>query len=482
MQFTSIRFLILLSVAALGCRMFQGRGRYLWLFGMNVCFYVSWKPLYGLFLAFSILITWGCGIVMERQDKKRSLLCLCLLLNLSILFFFKYTRFAMTNLERLSRWLGGSYKGPGFDLLLPLGISFYTFQSLGYVIDVFRGTVPAERNLLKYALFVSFFPQICAGPIGRAGDLMPQIERNKEPDWEDVRVGFAHMLWGYFMKMVLADRIAMGVNQVYGHYGDYGTFALAMTTMLFGVQIYCDFAGYSEIAVGAARVMGYRLKGNFSQPYFAENTVDFWRKWHISLSTWFRDYVYIPLGGNRCGKWKQYRNIMVVFIVSGLWHGAGWKYVIWGALHGGYQIVGISTKKLRDKWKKRLEINTECFSYHLFQKAVTFCLVDFAWIFFQAPGGRAALGIIKRILLPSYWFEGTLNVGLNGKNLAVVMAGTLVVLAVDYLRSKGGALEKFQRQNVIFRYGIYYLGIMAVMIFGIYGPGYDPSQFIYSQF
>lgn len=228
--------------------------------------------------------------------------------------------------------------------------------------------------------------------------------------------------------------------------------------------------------------MGYRLKGNFSQPYFAENTVDFWHRWHISLSTWFRDYIYIPLGGSRHGRWKQYRNIMIVFITSGLWHGAGWKFVIWGGLHGFYQIVGFSTRELRDKWKKRLEINTDCFSYHLFQKVITFCLVDFAWIFFQAPGGRAAFGIIKRIILPTYWHKGSLSLGLNGMNLAVVFAGILIVLAVDYLRSKGELLEKFQRQNVLFRYGIYYIGIIIVVIFGIYGSGYNPAQFIYSQF
>lgn len=482
MQFTTIEFLIFLAIAAVGGYIIPLKWKYLWLLVMNFIFYMIWNPLYVLFLIYSILVTWAGALSLQRAERRKLVLWICGLLNLSILFWFKYSGFAFHNLERCMTYLGITFKAPTVDLLLPLGISFYTFQSLGYMMDVYKGKISAQKNLAQYALFVSFFPQICAGPIERAGNMLPQISQPCRPDWDRIRSGLTHMIWGYFMKMVLADRIAMGVSQVYGNYMNYGSVPLAAATFLFGIQIYCDFAGYSEIAIGAAKILGFRLMENFRQPYFAENIVDFWRRWHISLSTWFRDYLYIPLGGSRCRTWKRYRNILIVFLASGIWHGAGWNFILWGAIHGFYQIAGIGTREIRDKWKRKLEINTDCFSYHLFQKIVTFCLVDFAWIFFQAPGAKAALGIIMRIISPRYWFRGPLSVGINLKNLAVVALGAMVMLAIDWLRSQGGLMERFQSQNVLFRYAVYYIGIVTVLIFGIYGPGYDPSQFIYSRF
>lgn len=313
----------------------------------------------------------GGGIFLT---SKKFALAVCIVLNLAVLFFFKYNKFFFENVERVLRIIFHiQFTRPKFDVLLPVGISFYTFQALGYVIDVYRDDINAEKNFFRYALFVSFFPQLVAGPIERSQNLLTQLAQKHKPNFEQMRDGLLLMLWGFFLKIVLADRIAIFVDTIYGDINKYGGWYLIVATVLFAVQIYCDFAGYSTIATGASEILGIRLMENFNAPYFSQSVSEFWRRWHISLSSWFRDYVYVPLGGNRKGTLRKYVNIMIVFLVSGLWHGAGWSYVAWGGLNGAYQVIGSVLKPLRDKTVAILGLHRDSFAHKMAKTFLLLC-------------------------------------------------------------------------------------------------------------
>lgn len=336
MLFNSIDFLVFFPIVALIYFIFPRRIRYIWLLLSSYYFYMCWDPVM-IFLLWGVtLISWLLGLGLERtvvrsRATKGFLAAGCVIL-LGVLGYFKYTGFVVQSMNRLLEFVS-LHPIPQHDVILPVGISFFTFQALGYVIDVYRGNVKAEKNILRYALFVAFFPQLLSGPIGRAESLLKQIWEDSERvvwNYERIVSGLIVMLWGFFLKLVIADRAAILVDQVFQNYQQYQMVALCVGAVVYAIQIYCDFMGYSTIALGAARVLGFELIDNFNTPYFASSVSDFWRRWHISLSTWFRDYLYIPLGGNRHGKWKQYRNILITFAVSGLWHGASWNFVIWG--------------------------------------------------------------------------------------------------------------------------------------------------------
>ena len=299
---------------------------------------------------------------------------------------------------------------PNFDVLLPVGISFYTFQALSYTMDVYRGDIKAQKHLGKYALFVSFFPQLVAGPIERSAHLLPQFDEEFKFDYTRVKDGLLLMLWGLFKKIVIADRLAIVVNTVYNNPKNFNGFSLVVATIFFAFQIYCDFSSYSDIAIGSAKVMGYDLMKNFNRPYFSKSISEFWRRWHISLGTWFKDYLYFPLGGSRVTKWKKYRNIMIVFLTSGLWHGASGNFVIWGAIHGIYQLIESELKPVGDFIAAKFKINKNTFGHKSFKAITTFILVDFAWIFFRANNVNDAKYIITSIVQTfSIWdlFNGT---------------------------------------------------------------------------
>ena len=301
---------------------------------------MAWNPKYALLLAASTVITYLSGLLIVRsnelEDEQKRIFQRKLWVSLSfsssllILFFFKYFDFAVENVNQIFSRIGIQTISPAFDVLLPVGISFFTFQALSYTMDVYRGEIFAERNLAKYGLFVSFFPLLIAGPIERSKNLLVQVHEKHDFDYDNAKNGLLLMLWGYFQKIVVADNAAVVVNSIYNNYWEYSGALIAVATFLFAIQIYCDFSGYSDIAKGAAQTMGFRAVSNFKQPYFATSIQDFWRRWHISLSTWFRDYLYIPLGGSRCSTLKRYRNIMVTFLVSGFWHGASWNFLVWG--------------------------------------------------------------------------------------------------------------------------------------------------------
>jgi len=434
---------------------------------------MNWEPTYAILIFFSTVVTYLCAYKVEKIEKKslkKQYLVASIVINLSILFLFKYYNFFNTSVFGLLEDLGLRMQLPEFKYLLPVGISFYTFQAVGYTVDVYRGDIKHEKHFGVYALFVSFFPQLVAGPIERAKNLLPQFKAFKKFDYEKAVVGIKLMVWGFFMKLVVADRLAIYVNSVYGNAEFHSSITLITATIFFAVQIYCDFAGYSNIAIGCAKVMGFDLMTNFRRPYFAQSCAEFWQRWHISLSTWFRDYVYIPLGGNQVSKTRNYANLMITFLVSGLWHGANWTYVIWGGLNGLYQsvfkIFGIKPSKKEYSQKAALMYFSNVF--------LTFVLICFSWIFFRANSFAHAVTIIKR--MGSEF--GPIFIGDNSSFVYGVFGILLLFL-------KDGVDEFFPTKKLFFnssnswvRTISYAAIVILIMLIGVF----DGGQFIYFQF
>lgn len=492
MLFNSYSFMVFFPVVTL-CYFFMPRkARYVWLLIASYYFYMSWSPKYAVLIMGSTILTYGAALLMQKLPSKKRIALICsIVLNFSLLFLFKYFDFFLQNINYLLSLLHISLIQKPFDVLLPVGISFYTFQAVGYTVDVYRGEIQAERNFLRYALFVSFFPQLVAGPIERSKNLLTQmnaLEKIRVWDYERITQGFVLMLWGFFLKMVIADRAAFFVDQVYDYYWMYGGVECILAAILFSFQIYCDFAGYSFIAIGAAQVMGVKLMENFAAPYLANSIRDFWRRWHISLSTWFRDYLYIPLGGNRVSRIRKYANLMVTFLVSGLWHGAKWNFVFWGGIHG---IFLIFEDILRPYWEKVIHmkgIKTSGIGYSFCQITLTFSLVTFAWIFFRVKNISDAMLFIEKIFLdwnPWVLFDESLyRIALSRMEWGILVGAIIVLLLADSIRfQKGITIEKFLHEEFLpFRWLVLLLLFFSIAIFGIYGPGYDPKQFIYFQF
>lgn len=502
MLFNSIDFLIFFPIVTLVYFVLPRRVRYIWLLAASYFFYMCWNPAYIILIFLSTAITYVCGRIigklkntagMEEDKQKRRMKAVVaagILSNIGILVYFKYTNFLIETLNSiLAKFHIAALNG--FDILLPVGISFYIFQALGYLIDVYRGTTKAEHNFLKYGLFVSFFPQLVAGPIERSANLLGQIQEepsHKLWDYQRVTSGLTLMLWGFFLKVVIADRAAVLVNTVFAGYEGYQMTALATGAVAFAIQLYGDFGGYSMIAIGAAKVLGFQLMENFNTPYFATSVTGFWRRWHISLSTWFRDYVYIPLGGSRCGKLKKYRNLLITFGISGLWHGANWTYVVWGLLQGVYQIVEKELAPLVRKINDKCHTRTDSFGYRFFRGLVTFLLVDLSFIIFRADSLHQAVHYIKRMVLYRDWWslfnQQVYTLGLDIREMHILGFALLALLLVELLKyRKGELLDAFlQRQWIVFRWCILLILFFACIVFGYYGPGFDSSQFIYFQF
>lgn len=500
MLFNSFSYLIFFPIVVLLYFAFPHRVRYIWLLIASYFFYMSWNPKYALLMALSSFVTYLSGLLIGRENtfldqgdnpqalfRKKFWVFASMAINLSILFLFKYFYFFLDNINRVLAQLNMEMITPAFDIILPVGISFYTFQALSYTMDVYRGEIYVEKNFFRYALFVSFFPQLVAGPIERSKNLLVQINQRHYFDFQRVKSGLLLMFWGLFLKLVVADRVAILVNTVYQDYQVYHGLVLVLATFFFGIQVYCDFYSYSIIAKGSAQVMGFKLMDNFQQPYFARSTTEFWRRWHISLSTWFRDYLYIPLGGNRKGTARKYLNIMIVFLVSGLWHGANWTFVVWGLLHGSFQVIGQMTRSFRDRVADFLRINRQNKLYFLGQILITYLLVNFAWIFFRAPNLTVALSVIKGSLTDfnlAFLRDGTIfNLGIGRADFYLLLISLLLVFIVSIIQyQKISIRNKFFQQNIILRWAISLGLIFSIIIFGVYGPGYSASQFIYFQF
>ena len=511
MLFNSIDFLIFFPIVVLVYFILPKRIKYIWLLIASYYFYMGWNAKYALLLFFSTAVTYLSGVAMDISDnglpwkktqgtesgkaekagislrRKKIIVAVSFILNLSILFIFKYLDFATDLLTFIFGKAGIALTVPRFDILLPVGISFYTFQALSYTMDVYRGEIYAERNFLRYALYVSFFPQLVAGPIERSKNLLKQLAVPQRFDYVRARDGLYLMLWGYFLKIVMADRIAVVVDRIYDGYEVYPGWYLIAGTVFFAFQVYCDFAGYSTIAIGAAKILGIDLMENFNAPYTSMSIAELWRRWHISLTTWFRDYVYFPLGGSRKGRLRKDINIMIVFLVSGLWHGAGMHYVAWGGINGLYQVIGERLKPIRARIATALHVKTDVLTFKLYKVAATFLLTLFSDIFFRANNMAAAGAIITSIFTthnPWILIDGSLyTLGLGPTEFRFMLLCIGVLIFADICKRMGICIrEIIGRQGYVFRVLFLVFAVTFLLTFGIWGPGYDAASFIYFQF
>ena len=486
MLFNSAQFLIFFPIVVLIYYLLPKRIRIYWLLPASYYFYMCWNVKYVLLILTSTLVTYGCGRLLAGK-KEKWVVWLGMLVNLGILGYFKYFNFFLDTIGSLAKAFHVELNVPQYDILLPVGISFYTFQALGYMIDVYRGEIEAERNFFRYALFVSFFPQLVAGPIERSGNLLSQLKEDEKFSFDGIREGLMLMLWGFFLKIVLADRIAIFVDRVYGEPTSFGGWYIVMATIFFGVQIYCDFYGYSVIAKGAAKILGIRLMENFDAPYLATSVGEFWRRWHISLTSWFKDYLYIPLGGSRKGVARKYINKLIVFLVSGLWHGASLSFVVWGGINGLYQVIGEALMPLRDRLVRVLRLNRDSIGHRILHAVVTFVLVDFAWLFFRA-GTMEQAGIMLREMFsvrnPWILMDGSIYLcGLDAKNFWLMIICMGVLLFADLCKYRKISLTQvITKQDLWCRYLVLIFAVCFILVFGIWGSGYDAAGFIYFQF
>ena len=532
MTLTSFNFLLFFASLFFLYYIIPKKLQWVLLLGANILFYLSAGLKPAVFIAFTtVTIYVGALLIANMAQKqrllannagelsskeirahnakklereKRLVLIAVIVLNLGILAFLKYFNFFAENVNQLFAFVGVLAKLPTFKLFLPLGISFYTFQAVGYLIDVSREVCEPQRNFAKFALYCSYFPSVMQGPINRYNDLSPQLFQPHHFNYTQVTFGMQRMLWGFFKKLVIADRLALFVNQVYGNWQDYTGFQFVIAAIFFTFQLYTDFSGCMDIVIGASQVLGIRLPENFQTPFFSKSISEFWRRWHITLGAWFKDYMFYPMlksnffqkmtdtNKKRFGKklakaLTTYAGLFILWFVMGLWHGASWKFIIGtGLLHWFYVVSGEVCAPIFKKTIAFFKINTDCFSWRLFQSLRTFCLVTLGFVFFRADGFMTALRICKRTLLnfnPWVFFDGTLlTMGLDGKDFTVAVIALLILLVVSILQQKIHIREKLAEQNLVFRWAILYILFFTVIIFGIYGPGYDATEFIYRQF
>ena len=485
MLFNSIEFLIFFPIVLglyLAC---PDRYRWALLLAASYYFYAAWKLEYVLLIIVSTLIGYVTALDMARRTQRSAriaLLLASLSANLGILFAFKYFNFFNDSLRAALDSFNILYDAPLFQALLPVGISFYTFQIVSYSIDVYRGRLEPERHLGIFALFVAFFPQLVAGPIERAGHMLPQFRRPF--DFEAARAvsGLRLILWGMFQKVVIADRLGLYVDAVYNNPTAYQGWPIVVATFFFAFQIYCDFAGYSNIAIGLARVMGFDLIENFKQPYFAVSPADFWRRWHISLSTWFRDYVYIPLGGRRVAVGRWYINLLIVFLVSGLWHGANWTFVMWGGLHGLYVVVELATQNVRAGLARWLRLDRFPTLPAITGGLLTFSLICLTWLFFRANSMSDALLLLNRLTpLTNFGELTTPWSGLAGpplQHMTLALGLIALLLAVELLQIRGWQAPILRQRPLWLRWAAYLGLALSILNLGVT----EAAPFIYFQF
>ena len=489
MKFNSIQFLIFFPLVATAYFSLPHRWRWFLLLGASYLFYASWNPKYIVVLFTMTAIGYISGRLLERENARPAtrqlILTLSLLASLGVLFFFKYFDLSNRVLHVVFDQLGISHLIPGFNILLPLGISYFTFQTMSYTIDVYRGVVKAERHLGIYALFIAFFPQVTAGPIARANQLLPQFHTAHNPDYEQVVSGLQRMAWGFFKKLVIADRLAFVVNTAYGDPTAYTGFPLILATYAFAFQVYCDFSAYADIAIGAARVMGLKLQENFDQPYYAQSIPEFWRRWHITLYNWLRDYIFYPLSRllrrsklGSSGILAVGLPPMLTMLASGLWHGTDWTFLIWGALHGIFMVFSVLWNRRNFSLRLPLPLPTQV--VNAIKTLATFHLVCFTWVFFRASTLSDAIYIVQHLfvnpnssvspsaLMPGGWFEWI-----------IVLLAILVMEIVHWKQKEGSSLrEVIRRQPAWLRWSIYYALVLVIFMFGKFGAG----EFIYARF
>lgn len=481
MLFNSFDFLVFFPLVTLLYFLIPHKFRWALLLAASCVFYMFFIPVYILILAITILIDYFAGMYIEKSEgKKRKLyLIISIISTCLVLFIFKYFNFFNANFAAIATFFHLNYPVEFVNIILPIGLSFHTFQSLSYVIEVYRRKQKAEKNFGIYSLYVMFYPQLVAGPIERPQNLLHQFYEKHNFDYQRVADGLKLMAWGLFKKVVIADRLAIAVNKVYGNPSEYSSFQLAIATVFFAFQIYCDFSGYSDMAIGAAKVMGFKLMKNFNLPYFSKSISEFWKRWHISLSTWFRDYLYISLGGNRVVKWRWYFNLFITFTVSGLWHGANWTFVIWGALNGFYLVFAIWTNGLKEKIHSVLKTENIPGLYSVFQILTTFILTCVAWVFFRAKDVHEAFYILAHIFNKSESNNVMIaNSEFTVQDFTLSIVLILFLSFVSFHRRNKSIIAYFMNKSVWLRYSVYLLLISTIFYLGVF----EETQFIYFQF
>lgn len=483
MSFVNLQFwaLFLPLCFLLYALMRSARGQNLVLLLASLVFYASYDFKYVLLLLACTAVTYLGGLMGDR-DKR--IYIAAAVLDLAVLLVFKYTGFVLGSIGAVLGRFGLTLSLP--DILLPVGLSFYVFQSCSYLFDLYNGKVEPERDIISCGLFVCFFPTVISGPIQKSRDLLPQIRQKRQLRYEDFSFFLLCFLWGAFLKLVIADRLALMTDKLFLEYYDYHGLVLMAGSLAYTVQIYADFAGYSYMAIAISQLFGFRLADNFRQPYLAISIQDFWRRWHISLTSWFTEYLYFPLGGSRRGSLRRYGNIIIVFLVSGLWHGAAWSFVLWGALHGFYQVFGHLTRPYRTALYEKLGLNRESGAFKAGQRFVTFSLVSFAWIFFRSGSLIKALVYCRNMLTvlePWALFDGSLAaLGITGLDWAVLLLAVALLCLVSALREKGYTSQCLLKQGLAARALVCWALFMAVLIFGAYGGEYSAGAFIYAGF
>ena len=455
--------------------------RWIVILGANAWFYICYDVRYLAVILVTMVASYLCGIRIEGQDdikKKKTIMITGVIVTLSLLLVFKYLNFALYTVAKVLNVLSIPMQETTLKLIMPAGISFYTFMAVGYIADVYKGKVKAERHFGKYAIFVSFFPNISSGPIERAGHFIPQIDREKTFDYDSVVYGARLLLLGLIKKIVIADMMTKYVDEVFNKVPEHYGICFAWATLLYTFQIYCDFSGYSDMAVGVARMLGFDLISNFRQPYLAGSIKEFWGRWHISLSTWFRDYVYIPLGGNRCSKVRRDINLLITFLCSGLWHGASWTFVLWGGIHGVCQIIENRIKEavgLTREKEKALKGPVK-----LLLTLLTFCIVSYAWMFFRANSISEAL-YAARSMFTDFSLRGAMTqMTMSGKSVLKTTGAILLLMIYDHFNEKKDLLREMNRLNPVFRFAVYVLS--AIVVIALKVNNSYAQEFIYFKF
>ena len=488
MLFNSLQFVVFFIVITSLYFILSHKYRWLLLLFASCFFYMFFKPIYILILGFTIVIDYFAGILIENEnmpDKKTKYLIVSIIANVGVLAVFKYYNFINSNIDGLGILLGFKNPIPYLQILLPIGLSFHTFQAMSYTIEVYWGRQKAERHFGIYALYVMFYPQLVAGPIERPQNMIHQFHEEKFFNYSNAVTGLRLMMWGMFKKVVIADRLVLFTDPVFNAPHNYSASTIFIASIFFSFQIFCDFSGYSDIALGTARVMGFKLMTNFNMPYHSRSISEFWKRWHISLSTWFRDYLYFSLGGNRVSVKRTYFNLFFVFLVSGFWHGANWTFIVWGALHGFYLIFGLLTSKYRNKVIEILNIHKIKWLNNTLNVVVTFTLVTYAWIFFRANNIHDTLLISRKLLsIPSEFLQVIRSrklFFLNLPNLIILRECFMCILFLEIahlVSIKFDFKNNFNKIHWVLRWSMYYGGVLAIYYLGVF----EKHQFIYFQF
>lgn len=494
MNFNSVNFMFFFVIVLLLYYLFPVKYRYIVMLAAGYYFYLSWDIRNLFFLLPITVFSWLLGMYMQkiwlsdRSDAakhkwEKLLLIFGICGILGMLCVVKYLDFLVMNLNRVCSRAGYEIHFPDMNIILPVGISFFSFQIMGYLIDVYRQNVTAERNVVRYALFCCFFPIINSGPIERAASLLSQIHKDKKLCIENIRRGLLHIAWGLFLKLVIADPLVPVINFVMEDYSNWKGCEIVVAVCLFGIRIYCDFYGYSSMAWGVAESFGYRVTDNFRSPYLSQNPGEFWRRWHISLTSWFRDYLYIPLGGNRKGELRTYMNILIVFTLSGLWHGAGINYMVWGLLNG----IGLVCYNFYKKHLPRQHISQNPVGSKIVNCGLTFLFINITWFFFMTTDMEKAVDIIIHVV-HNFHFEAMLSGAFTSmfggkQEVFWFLISLSVLLIVDICRFKKiDCYKLISEQSLLVRWGVYLFLVFSVLILGTYGDAYEQSRFIYFDF